>query len=109
VFAPGGGRTWKRGDVGRELTEIALPDRAAIELNYHPVRREDRPFIPPLRPNMAVPVDPGARRLTHLIQQSQIPTVLGNEGNLARGLAILDAPVWTGEIDTLCKGLTGNQ
>ena len=91
------------GTAARRLAEIALPDGAAIELDRHPVLGEQRAFMPIVGPDVAGPIDPGARRLAGLVEQVQIVAVLGDVGGLAlqAGGANLDAPELAGEIDAL--------
>ena len=71
-----------RGRCGRRLAEIALPDASAIELNRHPVRGEQRAFVPIVGPNVAAPIDPGERGLAGFVQQVQIPSVLGDQSSV---------------------------
>src|SRR5712691_5157251 len=79
----------------------ALPDRAAVELNGHAVGREDRAGLPIVGPDVAGIVDPGARRLAGLVEQAQLPAVLGDEGRLLvqPGITQLHANILPGEID----------
>src|SRR5215510_489917 len=58
----------------------ALPDRSIVELNGHAVRGIDRAEIGPGNPEAAGVIHPASGRLADLVDQVELPTVLGDEG-----------------------------
>src|SRR5713101_2267606 len=68
---------------GLGFAEVALPDRAAVELNDHAVRGIDRAFVPAWSPDVSDPVHPGAGWFARFVLQVQIPAVLRDESRLA--------------------------
>src|SRR5262249_27873050 len=58
----------------------ALPDRSVVELNGHTVRGIDRAEIGPGNPEAAGVIHPASGRLADLVDQVELPTVLGDEG-----------------------------
>src|SRR6202035_490729 len=103
-------RRWRR----RGWSEIALPDRAAVEMNGHAVGRIDRALGPGVDPDPACrrePVGPGAHGLAGLVEQIEVGSVLGDEGGRARraGPAGFDAAVGAGEIDRLRRCFAGGE
>src|SRR5262245_8061950 len=75
----------------------ALPDRSVVELNGHAVRGIDRAKIGPGDPEAAGVIHPASGWLADLVDQIELPTVLGDEGE-ARPTrqAARDAPIWPG-------------
>src|SRR5262249_35426798 len=80
----------------------ALPDRSVVELNGHAVRGIDRAKIGPGNPEAAGVIHPASGWLAHLVDQVELPTILGDEGE-ARPTrqAARDAPIWACQIDAL--------
>jgi len=95
----------------RRLAEVALPDGSAIELNRHPIRGKKGAFMPILGPDVARPIDPGARRLAGFVQQIEVPAVLRNEGRLAHEPvpAQRHASIGAGKIYPLRRGIRGEE
>src|SRR5499427_947343 len=93
--APPTRRRWRR-------FQGALPDRSVIELNGHAVRRIDRAEIGPGNPQATRVIHPASGWLADLVDQVELPTVLGDEGEarLSR-YATRDAPIWAGQIHAL--------
>src|SRR5262244_4127989 len=58
----------------------ALPDRSVVELNGHAVRGIDRAKIGPGNPEAAGVIHPASGWLADLVDQVELPTILGDEG-----------------------------
>src|SRR5215510_2425415 len=93
--APPTRRRWRR-------FQGALPDRSVIELNGHAVRGIDRAEIGPGNPQATRVIHPASGWLADLVDQVELPTVLGDEGEarLSR-YATRDAPIWARQIHAL--------
>src|SRR5262245_25290585 len=80
----------------------ALPDRPVVELNNHAIRGIDRAEIGSGNPEATGVIHPTSGRLADLVDQVELPTVLGDEGEarLTR-YATCDAPIWAGQIHAL--------
>src|SRR5262249_51516668 len=78
------------------------PDRSVVELNGHAVRGIDRAKIGPGNPEAAGVIHPASGWLADLVDQVELPTILGDEGE-ARPTrqAARDAPIWACQIDAL--------
>src|SRR5262245_65819832 len=64
----------------RRRFQGALPDRSVVELNGHAVRGIDRAEIGPGNPQAAGVVHPASGWLADLVDQVELPTVLGDKG-----------------------------
>src|SRR6516225_1579996 len=93
--APPTRRRWRR-------FQGALPDRSVIELNAHAVRGIDRAEIGPGNPQATRVIHPASGWLADLVEQVELPTVLGDEGEarLSR-YATRGAPIWARQIHAL--------
>src|SRR5262249_38142537 len=96
-YLPAPTRWWRRRRLRR-----ALPDRPVIELNGHAVRGIDRAEIGPGNPKAAGIIHPPSGWLAAFVDQVELPTVLGDEGEARpRRYAPRDAPIWAGQIHAL--------
>src|SRR5262249_6839410 len=72
----------------------ALPDRSVVELNGHAVRGIDRAKIGPGNPEAAGVIHPASGWLADLVDQVELPTILGDEGEAGpTRQAARDAPI----------------
>src|SRR5437870_3677809 len=91
----------------RRRFQGALPDRSVVELNGHAVRGIDRAEIGPGNPQATRVIHPPSGWLADLVDQVELPTVLGDKGEARPSpYATRDAPIWAGQIHALgrCVG-----